>query len=224
MFTAKRSSFNLTELLNAGKVVLINCNKKHLVTKDNVRFVGAFFSAEINRLAFNRSGSVNRLPIFIYLDEFQNFANSQTHEMLEECRKYGIHLCLAHQNINQIKPDLMNSILGNTSVKFCGGVNSKDQSLMSSNLAFKIHEVNRLERGRFVVGVKGRKTKVIQFPNFLALPSINEGNSNYINKDQWTALKHRQFDRFYTRFQNVNMDDELGNVNGFSPHIQNFGE
>lgn len=199
MFGSKTSSFNVSQLLNQGKIVLINCSKEHLVNAENVRFIGAFFTAELNRMAFNRAriSPELRRPVFVYMDEFQNFANSHTAEMLSETRKYGIHLTMAHQNLDQVSTDLQATILGNTSVKLCGSVNAKDESTMSKNLKLAIGDIKRLEKGKFVLGVQGRNPIVVQSFDFLARPRP-EKNWHYMSERSWNEVLKLQQSNYYS--------------------------
>ena len=59
-----------------------------------------------------------RVPCYLYVDEFQNFVTDGTAAMMSEARKFGLHLTLANQTLGQLKAnpgrqDVLESVLGN---------------------------------------------------------------------------------------------------------------
>ena len=59
-----------------------------------------------------------RRPLFLTIDEFQNFTTDSIAYLLSEARKFGIHLTLANQNLSQLnsgsgKLNILDSVLGN---------------------------------------------------------------------------------------------------------------
>jgi type IV secretory pathway TraG/TraD family ATPase VirD4 len=44
-----------------------------------------------------------RVPFFLYVDEFQNYVSQAFESILSEARKYRLGLGLAHQYIEQLK-------------------------------------------------------------------------------------------------------------------------
>jgi hypothetical protein len=60
----------------------------------------------------------HRKPLFLYIDEFQNFTTDSIAYLLSEARKFGIYLTLANQNLTQLnsgsgKQNVLDSVLGN---------------------------------------------------------------------------------------------------------------
>jgi len=54
-----------------------------------------------------------RKPHYIFIDELQNFLNSEVGTALSEIRKYGLNLILANQTLGQLNEYLIQSLLGN---------------------------------------------------------------------------------------------------------------
>jgi type IV secretory pathway TraG/TraD family ATPase VirD4 len=44
----------------------------------------------------------DRIPFFLYIDEFQNYVSKSIESILSEARKYKLGLILAHQYIAQL--------------------------------------------------------------------------------------------------------------------------
>ena len=56
--------------------------------------------------------------MFVYIDEFQNFATDSIAHILSEARKFALHITLANQNLSQLnnpntRTNLLDSVLGN---------------------------------------------------------------------------------------------------------------
>jgi hypothetical protein len=50
---------------------------------------------------------------YLYVDEFQNFANETFAEILSEARKYNLNLIIAHQYIEQMEEEVRDAVFGN---------------------------------------------------------------------------------------------------------------
>ena len=83
------------------------------------------------------SGS-KRKPFYFCIDEFQDFCSNdgaaQTlAQILSECRKFGLHLTLAHQTLAQIN-QRMKGALGNIQLKVVFGVSRQDAETLAKHL------------------------------------------------------------------------------------------
>ena len=113
MLSAKKSTIDFRKIMDEEKCVLINLAKG--VLRTNSFLLGALFVAKIQMAAMSRAElpPSKRLPFYLYVDEFQNYATFSFAEIMSEARKYGLSLILAHQNLVQIDKDLRDIILGN---------------------------------------------------------------------------------------------------------------
>ena len=68
------------------------------------------FQAAVGRQSLDKN---ERIPFFLYVDEFQNFATDTFSEILSEARKYGLSLSVAHQFIKQIPQNISDALFGN---------------------------------------------------------------------------------------------------------------
>lgn len=131
MFSSPKSSFNLREIMDQKKILLVKLNKGKL--KDSADLLGSLLMAKIQMAAFSRSHipSQKRVPFYLYIDEFQNFASESFAVILSEARKYGLSLIMAHQTLSQISDELRSLILGNTGIQVYFRVNRQDASLLA---------------------------------------------------------------------------------------------
>lgn len=126
IFSSQKSSFSLREIMDSQKILLIKLDRGKL--KENADLLGSLFMAKIKMAAFSRSdiSKEERIPFYLYIDEFQNFATDSFIETLSEARKYGLGLILAHQNLSQLPRYLQDSILANCGIQIYFRLSRKD--------------------------------------------------------------------------------------------------
>ena len=131
IFSSAKSSFNLREIIDSKKILLIKLDKGKL--KDSADLLGSLLMAQIQMAAFSRSDvpQRKRTPFYLYIDEFQNFASESFSVVLSEARKYGLSLIMAHQTLAQIPEELRSLILGNAGIQVYFRLNRHDASLLA---------------------------------------------------------------------------------------------
>jgi len=115
IFGQKRSTINLREIMDSGKILLVNLAKGRL-TEANAHFLGMILLARIQAAAMGRVElpAAQRRFFTLYVDEFQTMATENFTLLLSEARKFGVGLVLANQFISQIQdPRIMQAIFGN---------------------------------------------------------------------------------------------------------------
>jgi len=131
MFSSNRNSFNLRDVMDNRKALLVKLNKGKL--KGSADLLGSLLMSMIQVAAFSRSElpQHKRVPFYLYIDEFQNFASENFAVILSEARKYGLSLVMAHQTLSQISDELRGLILGNTGIQTYFRLNRQDASLLA---------------------------------------------------------------------------------------------
>jgi hypothetical protein len=83
--------------------------------------------------AFSRSDvePKKRVPFYLYIDEFQNFANESFSLVLSEARKYGLYLTMAHQSLSQISEEMRDLILSCTGIQIYFRLGRQDAQLLA---------------------------------------------------------------------------------------------
>jgi len=134
MFSGKKSSFNLRQLIDSKKIILVNLDRGRL--KGSADLLGSLLLSKIQMAAFSRTDTLEgkRVPFYLYIDEFQNFATQNFIETLSQARKYKLSLILAHQNLSQLPPELRGSLLANCAIQACFRVSRDDASIMAKEL------------------------------------------------------------------------------------------
>ncbi len=113
------STIDFREIMDKGKILLVNLSKGLLGELDSqllgMLIIGKIFSSAMSRVTIKPE---SRKPMFLYVDEFQNFMTDNVAHLLSESRKFGIYLTLANQNLSQLtassgKQNILDSVIGN---------------------------------------------------------------------------------------------------------------
>ncbi len=112
-----QSSFDLRRMMDEKKILIINLSKGR-VGESNANLLGSMLITKIYLAAMSRAdvpeSRMARLPNFyLYVDEFQSFANESFADILSEARKYKLNLTVAHQYIEQMSEEVRAAIFGN---------------------------------------------------------------------------------------------------------------
>ncbi len=131
-----KSSFDIRELMDNNKILLINLSKG-LVGDTNMRLLGSMLVTRIFLAAMSRADlppdQLKRAENFyLYVDEFQNFANDTFSEILSEARKYSLNLIIAHQYIEQMEEQVRAAVFGNVGTTVSYRVGPLDAEFMET--------------------------------------------------------------------------------------------
>ena len=132
-----RSSFDLEETMNGGKIFFANLSKGRLGSDDS-NILGSML---VTRLQFEAMRRV-RVPeeerhnFYLYVDEFQNFAATGSFaSILSEARKYHLCLHLTHQYVAQLPEEVRDAVFGNVGTIVSFGLGAPDARVMASEFA-----------------------------------------------------------------------------------------
>ena len=98
-----RSAFNFRQIMDEGKILLINLSKGK-IGELNAQLLGMILVSNIYNAAMSRADidEDKRRDFYLYVDEFQNFVTNTFADILSEARKYRLSLIMAHQYIAQL--------------------------------------------------------------------------------------------------------------------------
>lgn len=124
-------ALDIGRVLAGHHILLVNLQQYRPLRPDDVTLLGRILVNEIVAHVFARAPSM-RTPVYVILDEVQDFATRDLCVALEKGRELGIHCVLAHQNLTQLVGEdgntyLLDALLNNarTRVVF-GGSSVKD--------------------------------------------------------------------------------------------------
>ncbi|HLV88701.1 MAG TPA: hypothetical protein VKV39_17075 [Candidatus Sulfotelmatobacter sp.] len=130
-------SINLTEVMDQGKVLLVKLAPSDHLSSENARAFGALLVNEFFECALRRAknASGERQPYYLYMDEFQSFVSRDISGMLDQVRKFGLYVVLAHQRFSQLDQDVVEAALTNCAVKAVfGGLSVPDARRMAEEM------------------------------------------------------------------------------------------
>jgi hypothetical protein len=132
----EKSSFNLREIMDGRKILLVNLSKGRL-GDINSHLIGLILVGKILMAALSRVDSFGQeMPDFyLYLDEFQNITTDSIATILSEARKYRLSLTIAHQFIGQLDESIKNAVFGNVGSLACFRVGSEDAEFLEKQFA-----------------------------------------------------------------------------------------
>lgn len=183
MFSASHNSFDASAAMAERKVVLVKGARQSLGDHGMQVFlqfiVAQFFSAALRR---ERLPSEDRHLGVLCIDEAHHVFNSQTANILTECRKYGLGFLAATQVVQQIPEDVKAAIYGATAIKIAGPVSHSDAQILSREMyttgdfirSMKAVERSHADWAMYVSGMTDKAVRVrVPYGSLEAMPKQN---------------------------------------------------
>ncbi len=180
MLGQKENYLNIREIMDQGKVLIVDLGDCDDETK---RLFGTLIVTGFEQAALSRSTMLHkdRVPYYLYIDEFQDFAcnpgSAETFsQMLSQVRKFGLHMILANQSIAQLDSGLQ-AALGNAQTIISFRISRADAEVIA-------RMVGKVDPNR----VKHENQTEMQHPIYAPLHEQWESFIQYL-----TSQKVRQF-------------------------------
>jgi energy-coupling factor transporter ATP-binding protein EcfA2 len=186
-----KSTFNLEELADAGKIIVFGLTSGP--AKKAMPVFGSLILASLLGIALRRYNQPEhlRVPVHAFIDECHHFLTPSVKEMLTGTRKYALHLTLCQQSYGQeMQPDMKKAI-ENPSIKISGQSEGSTVETMGKLLKVGTSELEQLKVGQFYVRSGTRP------PVKLYVPPLRLGSSVAVDKDVWQAVIATQLERYY---------------------------
>jgi tRNA isopentenyl-2-thiomethyl-A-37 hydroxylase MiaE len=134
-----KSSFDIREMMDKKKILIVNLSKGR-VGEGNANLIGSMLITKIYLAAMSRADKseqeLSKLPNFyLYVDEFQSFANKSFADILSEARKYKLNLTIAHQYIEQMEEEVRDAVFGNVGTMITFRVGAFDSEVLEKEFA-----------------------------------------------------------------------------------------
>ncbi len=150
MIGQPKSSFDIRKMMDEGKIFIINLSKGR-IGESNANLLGGMLITKIFLAALSRADVPDRvlktLPNFyLFVDEFQSFANESFADILSEARKYKLNLTIAHQYIEQMEDEVKAAVFGNVGTMIIFRVGATDAEFLEKEFApqFTIEDIVNL--------------------------------------------------------------------------------
>ena len=148
-----KSTFDLRELMDNKKIIIVNLSKGR-IGESNAQLLGSMLVTKIYLAAMSRADvseeTLQTLPSFyLYVDEFQSFANESFADILSEARKYKLSLNIAHQYIEQMPEEVRNAVFGNVGTMITFRVGATDAEHLEKEFSPVFLAQDIVNLGRF---------------------------------------------------------------------------
>ncbi len=180
-----KSSFNIRQIMDEGKILIVNLSQG-LIGEENATLLGSLIVSSIQRAAMSRADIEDidlRVPFYLYVDEFQNFATDSFKTILSEARKYGLMLTMANQYIDQMSVGVQEAIFGNIGSIIAFRLSANDASSMIKYFEpnFTDHDLVHLHNRHIAVNMTIAGQRVPAFSaETINLPAIVDNNAKEI--------------------------------------------
>ena len=119
--------------MDEGHIILVNLASRGRLSHDNARLLGALMTNDLFLKAQRRSAGSR--PFYFYIDECSLFVNEDIADILDQARKFGLHLVLAHQHLSQLRKaseTVYSAVMTNAQTKVVfGGLSAEDAEIMA---------------------------------------------------------------------------------------------
>ncbi|MDQ7814888.1 MAG: type IV secretion system DNA-binding domain-containing protein [Patescibacteria group bacterium] len=128
-----KSTIDPLRIMDEGKILIVNLSKGK-IGEDNMRLLGGMMITKLQMAAMERVNipEPDRRDFYLYVDEFQNFANESFASILSEARKYRLNLVVAHQYIKQLDEKVAWAVFGNVGTIVTFRVGADDAMFMEN--------------------------------------------------------------------------------------------
>lgn len=191
-----KSSFDIRKVMDEKKILIVNLSKG-LVGENNANLLGSMIVTKMYLAAMSRADAnpreLKNLPNFyLYVDEFQSFANKSFADILSEARKYKLSLNITHQYIEQMAEEVRAAVFGNVGTMVAFRVGSFDAEILEKEFApvFTMEDIVNL--GQYQIYLKLMIDGVASQPfSAVTMPPISKQEINY--RDQVLRMSRKSY-------------------------------
>ncbi|MEI8248865.1 MAG: type IV secretion system DNA-binding domain-containing protein, partial [Candidatus Taylorbacteria bacterium] len=187
MIGQPQSSFNFREAMDSRKIIIINLSKGK-IGDENMKLLGGLLVTKIYLAAMSRADVPDRvmkvLPNFyLFVDEFQNFANASFADILSEARKYKLNLTIAHQYIEQMDELVRPAVFGNVGTMIAFRVGATDAEALEKEFAPQFEIEDFVNLGKYQLYLKLMIDGLSSAPfSATTLPPIAHPDISYVKE------------------------------------------
>ncbi|OHA15954.1 MAG: hypothetical protein A3B08_03550 [Candidatus Taylorbacteria bacterium RIFCSPLOWO2_01_FULL_43_44] len=178
------STFDLRKVMDERKILIVNLAKGR-VGEGNANLLGSMIITKIYLAAMSRADAsetaLKNLPNFyLYVDEFQSFANKSFADILSEARKYKLNLTIAHQYIEQMEEEVRAAVFGNVGTMIMFRVGAYDAEVLEKEFAPQFTAEDLVNLGSYQIYLKLMIDGVSSSPfSAVTIPLLEKGVMSY---------------------------------------------
>jgi hypothetical protein len=131
-------NIDLRAIMDRGQILLVNLGSSDFLDREAARVFASLLLNEFFETAMRRAlGRARPAPFMLYLDEFQEYITDDVAAMLDQVRKGGLHMVLAHQHLGHFadNPKLRKSVFTNARIRAVfGGLDYEDACTLGNEM------------------------------------------------------------------------------------------
>ena len=133
----QRQTFSFRTLLDQqpGMIILISLAVDQL--HDAARLTGGLLVSSFQTAIMSRVDQPEalRVPVNLYIDEFESMASDRFEAIVAEGRRFGLGLTLSHQNLNQLSSNLRHALRNNVHTQILFQTGALDAADLSKEIS-----------------------------------------------------------------------------------------
>ena len=186
MIGQPKSSFDIRKMMDEKKIFIINLSKGR-VGEANANLLGGMLITKIYLAALSRADTPDRIlrtmpNFYLFVDEFQSFANESFADILSEARKYKLNLTIAHQYIEQMEEEVRAAVFGNVGTMIVFRVGAFDAEVLEKEFMPQFTAEDLVNLGIFQTYLKLMIDGISSQPfSATTLPPIAKPESSSMN-------------------------------------------
>ena len=146
-----KTAIDFDEVLNQEKILLVDLSKGK-IGELNAHMIGLILMSKLQAAILRRANvpAGQRLPFYLYVDEFQNLTTDTFASMLSESRKYGLGVHVTNQYFAQLPKKIQTAILGNCGTLLAFQTGQEDGEMLEREFQpFNKHDLANLAKYNF---------------------------------------------------------------------------
>lgn len=140
MVNQRRDRLDFRRLMDERKIFLAKL-AQGAIGEENAYLLGSLVVTKLHQMALGRQNlpETERVPFFLYIDEFHNFITPSMASILSGARKFGLGLVLSHQELRQVlnqDEDVASAVIANPYTRICFRLGDDDARRLKSGFTF----------------------------------------------------------------------------------------
>jgi hypothetical protein len=191
----RENRLDFAQMMNGRKIFLAKLSQG-AVGEENSYLLGTLLVSKLHQTALGRQALIesDRLPFYLYVDEFHNFITPSMASILSGARKYRLALTLAHQEFRQLRSqdtDVASAVIANPYTRICFRLGDFDaQKLQEGFSHFGAEDLQNLGVGEAIMRVDRSEYDF----NLKTFPlSAVDAEAARINRERVIALSRQKY-------------------------------
>lgn len=196
--TAREKPLDFRRVIDDRRILLAKLSQG-AIGEENASLLGSLLVSKLHQVSLLRQdqSAGERVPFFLYLDEFHHLATPSMATLFSGARKYRLGITAAHQDLYQLRsavPEVERAVLGNAFTRICFRLGDEDAKTLAQGFSFfEADDLGNLSTGEAICRV-GRKEHDFNLRTF---PMVEEDAE--VLAERRRGLRERSLVRWGTR-------------------------